>query len=69
MGARLGDVKIWLRSNKSRHSVNRLDSGQDYSRKMLAFIVTWLEAATTEIGSSKKTRETGDDVIVLLIVE
>lgn len=36
---------------------------------MLAFIVARLEAAATEIGSSKKAQETGDDVIVLLIAE
>ena len=36
---------------------------------MLTFIVVGFEAAATEIVGTKNPRETGDDVIVLLIVQ
>ena len=36
---------------------------------MLTFIVVGFEAAATEIADTKTPRETGDDVIVLLIVQ
>ena len=36
---------------------------------VLTFIVIGFETAATEIASSKKARETGDDITVLLIVQ
>ena len=68
MEVRLDAAELGRRSNQSSNFVNKLDSDRVVATAVFPLVAIRFQTTSTEIAGTKIAWETGDDVIVLLIV-